>query len=72
MEVVQAAWQEEVPGISPLNILFFKLQRTGPGLRVGVSESLVMREWNCTWQPRSFIAWTWPRRQGPYRVMNVN
>jgi hypothetical protein len=28
MEVVQAARQEEVSGISPLSILFFKLQQT--------------------------------------------
>jgi hypothetical protein len=33
MEVVQMAWQESVPGISPLNILYYKLQHTAKALR---------------------------------------
>jgi hypothetical protein len=33
MEVVRNAWQEDVPGISPLNKLFYKLQRTAIALR---------------------------------------
>jgi hypothetical protein len=33
MEVVQMAWRESVPGISPLNILYYKLQHTAKALR---------------------------------------
>jgi hypothetical protein len=33
MEVVKDAWQEEAPGFSPLNRLFYKLQRTTTALR---------------------------------------
>jgi hypothetical protein len=32
-DAVQEAWNEDVPGISPMNVLFFKLQRTSIRLR---------------------------------------
>jgi hypothetical protein len=33
LDVVQGAWNEQVPGISPLNIMFFKMQCTARALR---------------------------------------
>jgi exonuclease III len=34
LDVVTEAWQAAVPGISPLNILFYKLQNTAKALRI--------------------------------------
>jgi hypothetical protein len=44
MEVVQEAWHEEVPGISPLNILFFELQQMTSRLKQW-SKSLFCNAW---------------------------